>query len=240
MRVKTGVRFQMISFFRDPLNVALLVGVPAVVIIGFARAMASYPMVPMMETSPATVGRIVGALFSTAFITGLVGLFQILSAQRADQRLVNCGYSRLSLLTSRILTVAGVGVLVTAVSYVILSLRTVPEAPLLAFAFLALGGVIYGLLGILIGTFVPGRLEGSLVLVFAADIDGYLGSGITNSQVPLLKYLPLHYPQKLLKSAVIDGTYTSSHLFASLGYVAALLVIVIMLLSTTSDAEGVV
>lgn len=235
----TGLKYFSLSFLRNPVNVALTLAIPPVVIEGFGQAMASFPELPMMSVVPANEGRILGSLFSVAFITGLVGMFQILSAERADERLVFAGFSRLSLLTSRLATVLLFCAVVSGFTLLVLQSAVELAAPLLAFAFLVLAGMIYGLLGVLIGALVPGRLEGSLVLVFAADIDGFLGSGMVSSTTTAMKLLPLHFPQLLLKSAVIEGTYSTDDLYPAVAYLVVLLVLVTgVFVRTTASGAG--
>lgn len=237
-KVTTGVRYHSLSFLRNPVNLVLMLVIPPAVIKGFGRAMASFPELPMMSVVPADEGRILGSLFSVAFITGLIGMFQILSAERADERLVLTGFSQLSLLFSRLATIFLFCVAVSGFTLFVLQSATEPAAPVLAFGFLVLAGMIYGLLGVLIGALAPGRLEGSLVLVFAADIDGFLGSGMVSSSTTAMKLLPLHFPQALLTSAVIDGTYATEDLYPAVAYLAVLLVLVVAVFVRTAGSDA--
>ena len=50
------------------------------------------------------MGRVNGAIYSVAFFAGVLGLFQVISARQADERLRICGYSRSELFASRLYT----------------------------------------------------------------------------------------------------------------------------------------
>lgn len=233
----TGVRAHGREFLRTRVNLVLLVVLPIVLVEGFGRAMGVVPDLPFMETLPANQGRMLGALFSTAFVTGLLGLFQIVSAQQADRRLVETGFPFVTLLATRLVTVAGFGLLIAAVSFTVVRASLSVAAPAVAFASLVLAGVTYGLLGVLVGAVVPNELTGSLILVFVADIDGFLGAGLRNPPA-VTEVFPLHYPQVLFESATIDGTVATSDLFGGLAYAGVLGVLVVLAFGQTMRTEG--
>lgn len=236
-RFVTGVRSHGRGFLRERVNVVLLVVLPVVLIEGFGSAMGSVPDLPFMKTVPANQGRMLGALFSTAFVTGLLGLFQIVSAQRADRRLVATGFSAGMLLATRLATVAGFGLLVAAVSFAVLVASLSLAAPVLAFASLVLAGVTYGLLGVLIGAIAPDELTGSLVLVFVADTDGFLGVGLENP-VAVKQFFPLHYSQTLFESAALDGAVVTENVVGGLVYAGVLGVLVVVAFGQAMRSEG--
>lgn len=200
----TGVIVQFRNFVRDPLNVVLLVGLPVFVVVGFGEAMSSFPETAAMELAPENAGRVLGALFSTAFLTGLFGLYQGMDSWSTDERLVAAGYPFEQLLGARLVSTLAVGVLLSLWCLALLWVRVPPTAPLVAAFVLVGSGLIYALIGVLIGTFAPDLFEGSLILLFVADMDAFLGSGMSRAGAtnPLL---PLYYPLELFQSAVVDG-----------------------------------
>lgn len=226
-RLATGVRAHVREFLREPVHLVLLVALPPLVVEGYGRAMASFPEFPFMETVPGTLGRVNGAVFSAAFLAGLIGLFQVVSAVQADGRLGVCGYSRAELFASRLGTVLVVSLGSAAVSFGALWWQVAPAAPLAAFGALVLAALTYGLLGVLVGTALPRELEGSLVLVFVADFDDFLASGIVDVDSPVVNLLPLHYPHKLFRGAVLDGSVATGDVLAALAYLAVLFVLVL-------------
>lgn len=209
-RIATGVDAQIRSFVRDPLNVVLLVGLPVFVVVGFGQAMSSFPKTGAMRLAPQNAGQVLGALFSTAFLTGLFGLYQGIDARRTDERLVAAGYPFERLLGARVVSTLVVGVTLSLWCLSLLWIHVRPAAPLAAVVVLVGSGLVYALIGVLIGAFAPGLFEGSLILLFVADMDAFLGSGMSRAGAtnPLL---PLYYPLELFQSAVVNGSLLPMH-----------------------------
>jgi len=237
MRLTTGVRSQVASFAREPLNLALVLLVPLFVVEGFGRAMSSLPETPTMQAVPADAGRVLGAAFATAFLAGILGLFQAIDARNADERLVLTGVPPLTLLISRLTTIVVVSAVAAGITYAVLTLSITPEEPLLAFGFLLMGGVSYALVGVLVGAVLPREFEGSLVLVFIANMDAFFGSSMSKIDSVMTHYLPLYYPRRLVQSAVIEGTHSTDDLVAGLVYVGALFVVVTVFFTYSMGTE---
>lgn len=228
MRLVVGVRSQVVSFLREPVNLVLMAAVPLVVVHGFGAAMSSLPETPTMQAVPGDVGRMLGALFSTAFVAGILGLFQAIGAREADRRLVLAGYPASLLLAARLATILLLSVVVAGVSYATLSVSVSPEAPAVAFAVLVAGGLVYALLGVLVGAVVPREFEGSLVVVFVANMDAFLGSGMSKLDFGFREAFPLYLPNELFRSAVTDGSVSGDTAMGLAAYLAVLGVLVLL------------
>src|SRR5699024_3444638 len=221
-----GIRAHATAFIRKPQNLILLVVVPPVVTVLYGNALKSISLVlSATGANPGTVGRLTGALFATAFLTGIIGLFQVISARRGDERLVLCGFSRSTLLATRLLIVICAAVLATTISFAVLWATVSVDALLATFGALLVGGVTYGLIGMLIGALLPKELEGSLVLVFLVDIDDALSSGLFESTTDLMKLLPLYRPHSLVESAVTEGSVATDDVLGAAVYFLVLLVV---------------
>lgn len=236
-RLRAGSRAHARALLRNPLHVLFLVVLPPVVIEVYGLAMASFPTLPFMEALPATLGRINGAVFAAAFLAGLVGLFQVISARQADDRLQICGFRRWELFLTRLSTILAVGLLAAGSAFAILAWRVQVAAPALAFAVLVLAGLVYGLLGALVGVLVPSELEGSLLLVFLADFDVFLASGLTTIDSPVRVLFPMHFPYQLFRSAVRDGSVGTGDLLATLAYIAVVGLLVLVAYVRLSGGE---
>lgn len=228
MRSATATRAHALSVGRAPTALVLLLVLPPVVVIGYGRAMAAFPAMPFLSAPPVTIGRINGAVFATAFLAGLLGLFTTVSAQRADRRLVRCGFPRAELFATRLAVVLGVSLFAAATSLATLWVQRAPEAPLLAFGVLAGTGLLYGALGVLVGSAIPRELEGSLALVVVADMDTFLSADLVAVELDVLgvrlpELFPLYHPHALFEAAVLDGTLAETHLLPTTGYTLALL-----------------
>jgi len=106
-----------------------------------------------------------------------------------------------------------------------------PVAPRYAFGALLAGGLIYALLGVLIGAVVPAEFEASLVVIFVANMDAFLGSGIATVDGAISRALPLHFPSSILRAAITDGAVDSSALVGTALVVALLCTLVAVLYS---------
>jgi hypothetical protein len=236
-RLGTATAAHVRGFLRQPVNLAFLFVLPPVVVSVYGRAMETFPELPFMAAQPGTVGRVTGTLFSTAFVAGLIGLFQVISARRGDDRLAVCGFDRPTLLASRLVALTGATLVVGAVSLGVLLATTSVASPALAYGALVAAGLLYGLLGVLVGTLLPRELEGSLVLVFLADVDSALSTGIFDTEAPLVELFPLHYPHALFTDAVLDGSVGSGDALAVAGYLAVALVAAFAAYGTASGGD---
>ncbi|WP_440009366.1 ABC transporter permease [Halomicrococcus sp. SG-WS-1] len=222
-RISAGVRASTLSFFREPLNVALLLILPALSIQIYGVSLAQFPELGLFDTTrPLEItGRITGAVFATGALAGVLGLFQMISARNADRRLSICGFRSSELVGSRFATVLVVSIVISAVAAVTLGilLSTPIGAPVVAFAGLVLAGVVYGLLGLLVGTVLPRELEGSLVLVVLADVDNVFASGLFDIDESITRFAPLSHPHEIVTQAVVDGTLATDHVLPALAHV---------------------
>lgn len=222
-RLATGTGAHLRTFVREPTTLALLLVLPPVVVGVYGSAMGSFPALPGFGADPVTLGYTTGALFATAFLAGIVGLFQVISARAGDERLVVCGYPRATLLASRLVTMVLVVALGAIASFAALWYTTDVATPLAAFGALVLGGAIYGLFGVLVGAVLPRELEGSLVLVFLADVDTALSSGLIGDDLGVGSAFPLSHPHDLFRTAVLDGGVADGQLIPAAATLAVLL-----------------
>ncbi|NHX37584.1 MULTISPECIES: ABC transporter permease [Halolamina] len=223
-RIPAGIRASTLSFFREPLNIALLLILPTLSIQIYGVSLSQFPEIGMFAVtgSLTTVGRITGAVFATGALAGVLGLFQMISARNADRRLVIAGFSPSELVVSRFTTILVVSLAISAVSTVTLTwlLPGTIGAPFIVFSSLALAGITYGLLGMLVGTILPRELEGSLVLVILADMDNVFASGLFNIDDDITQFAPLSHPHELVSRAVVEGSLATDHVLPALAFIA--------------------
>lgn len=224
-RVPSSIRASTLSFFREPLNIALLLILPALSIQIYGVSLSQFPDIGMFAASGSltTTGRITGAVFATGALAGVLGLFQMISARNADHRLVISGFHSSELVVSRFATIFVVSLAISAISTVTLVwlLSDTIDAPLIVFSGLALAGVIYGLLGMLVGTLLPRELEGSLLLVILADMDNVFASGLFNIDESITRFAPLTHPHEIVSHAIIEGSLATAHVLPAIAFIAA-------------------
>lgn len=221
-----ATRAHLREFARHRTTTAMLLALPPTVILVYGAAMASFPGLPFLEGDPATAGRVIGAAFATGFLAGLVGLFQAIGARGSDDRLEIAGFPRVALLVSRVTTTLVIAGVAATVSLAVVALETDVSAPGWALLALLSAGLIYGLVGALVGQVLPRDLEGSLVLVFLADVDTALSSGFFETGTGLTSWFPLAHPIAAFETAVYEGTLATGELLTAGAYaiiIAALL-----------------
>lgn len=235
-----GVRLNVSTFVRTPLNVVLAIVLPIVVIEGWGRSMAGLPDMPTIEAIPLSFGRLLGGVFGVAIIAGLLGLVQMMSAREADRRLVQSGFPARTLLATRLVTLGAVTIVVAAVNFAVLQWTVGSEAPLLTFSFLALAGFVYASIGALVGAVLPRLFEGSLAVVFLAMMDAFLGgdSPLAADVPDFVEFFPLFHPKELLRAATFEGSYATGDLVFVLAYILVLVAIVIVLFDRTMRTDG--
>jgi ABC-2 type transport system permease protein len=238
-RLRVGLSAAIREFFREPINLALLVALPPIIVTTYGEMMSAFPQMPYMSTAPDTLGAMAGTLFVAAFLPGVIGLFQVISARRADERLSLTGFPRATLFGARLLAVLVASLLTAAISLAVLTTQTEVGSLAPAFFTLAFVGILYGLVGMLIGAVLPRELEGSLVLIFFADVDEALASGIIQTDSVLTKLFPLHYPHELFTAAVEGTSIAQGDALAAAGYALALLVVTLGVYVTLTGEGGV-
>jgi hypothetical protein len=110
------------------------------------------------------------AAITVAFLAGLIGVFVIQSALQADRRLVVAGFRPREALAPRLLVLAAGAVLVVAVSVAVTALSFTPKlwAPFILGNLLV--GLIYTMLGALVGAAL-GKLGATYVVLFGVMLD---------------------------------------------------------------------
>jgi len=247
-RLVTGTRLRLSELVRQPLTLSLLLVLPPVVIEMYGVAVESFPQLPTLSADPATVGRMTGALFAVAFLAGLVGLFQVISARNGDERAAIAGFPRWVMLLTRLVTMFVVALVGAGVAFAVFNYRVAVAAPGLAFGVLVLAALVYGLLGVIVGTLLPRELEGSIVLVFLADMDNALSSGLfpieASASLPVVgdvgvtDFVPLFHPHELFTAAVLDGDLAVEHLVPTVFWVLALLVVAFVAYDRVTGEQG--
>ena len=238
IEIRDLIKVNVLAFFRRPVNLGLIMlGIP-VVIYGFYVFMRALPDFIFPEIS-AEIGAATGSLFAVVFLVGLVGLFQIISSLEADRRLSISGFTMYNILVGRFLGILIISTIISIISLGVMSYWVLAESYPRAFLILVLSGFLYGLIGVLIGSLIQKELEASLLLIFIADLDVFLGTGFLDFESIIVEYLPLHSPSILLQSAVLDGYIDSSH-FLVLGVYILLFLYFSSLAfkKASSDQEG--
>jgi len=162
---------------RRPLLIVLLVALPFFFI---TRAIASTEPLPRTIGLPGGGGEVLTnmrdihganmAAITVAFLAGLVGLFIMQSAREADRRLVVAGFRPRDLLVPRFVVLTAAVALVVVVSLAVTALSFSPQQWWAFAAGTLLVGLIYGLIGVILGSTL-GRLGATYIMLFGAMLD---------------------------------------------------------------------
>lgn len=183
---------------RTPLTLTLLVAIPIFFVLIFAGVLGEFAdaLGGTLEGSASTA---ISAGWAAAFLCGTLAFFQVASSRSADRRLALAGLGAGRVALARIAAAIALGVVVSAIAYLTLWLRSGIEHPAHAAAAVLAFALIYIGIGALIGAFVSDPLNGSLlvVLVFAVDVF----SGPQMSSNGLFSYTPTRDAANLLIAA---------------------------------------
>ena len=201
------------DYYRTPLNLVLLVAIPLLLVAAFGDSLSRLAGMLEVVLTPA-LGESLGAMWSAAFLTGIMGFFTMVGSRDADRRLVRAGYSPLHVVGLRFGAVALLGGLATLVSYLALRSQVAPSNAALTLLVLYLGAMIYGTVGILIGSLVTGQLEGSFALLFFFVMDAFIASPLFGDAAEFpFGLLPTYYPTKVLLFLTADRPHDGIHWF---------------------------
>lgn len=215
------------GYYRNTLNLVLLVVIPILLIQSFGNALSRLADLFSGITLTLNMGKALGALWSAAFLSGIMGFFTMSGAREADRRLVRAGYHPVQVASLRLFTVAILSIIASAVSYLVLIIQFTPQNLVLTFAAIYLAAVIYSALGILVGSLIPGELEGSFAMLFFFVMDAFIGSPLFGATSGVFALLPTHYPTKILAAMTAQQPHDPVHWL----YVAVYAVVVITLAS---------
>jgi len=199
------------EYYRNTLNLVLLVVIPILLIQAFGNALSRLADLFSGIILTLNMGKALGALWSATFLSGIMGFFMMSGAREADRRLVRAGYHPVQVVGFRLLTVVMLGAIATAVSYSVLIIQFTPRNLALTFGAIYLAAIIYSALGILVGSLIPGELEGSFAMLFFFVMDAFIGSPLFGTTSGVFVLLPTHYPTKILAAMTAQQPHDPIH-----------------------------
>lgn len=225
-RLTTPMGMFLREYYRNTMNLVLLAIIPVLLIYTFGDALGRLSDL-FGQRLTVEMGKSMGALWAAAFLTGITGFFMMIGAHLADRRLVRAGYSAATVVLLRMVAVGVVGIAVSLVSFGVLLTQLTPVNYIQAFLVMYLGALIYGAIGILIGSIITAELEGSFALLFFFVMDAFIGSPLFGATAQAFVLLPTYYPTKILLALTAGQPHAGVHWV----YVALYLAIVSVLAS---------
>lgn len=217
VRLWTPVGMFLREYYRAPLNLVLLAVIPLLLIYSVGSSLSRLAGL-FQETLTTAMGQSMGAIWAAAFLTGITGFFMMTGARSADRRLVQAGYRPLTIVGLRFATVGLIAFLTTAVSFGVLLTTLQPTNYGQTLLVMYLAALIYGEVGILIGSLFSGELEGSFAILFFFVEDAFIGSPLFGAEAQAFALLPTHYPTKILLTLTADQPHAGIHWLYVLTY----------------------
>ncbi|MGE0066036.1 MAG: hypothetical protein AB7T48_01675 [Solirubrobacterales bacterium] len=165
---------------RAPLTLALLVAIPVFFVLVFASVLGDFAEA-LGGTLASQSATAISAGWAAAFLSGTLAFFQISSSRGADRRLALAGLGPVRVALSRIVAALAIGLTVSAVAFLTLWIRSGIGHPFHAAVAIFTFAAIYIGIGALIGAFVKGQLEGSLLVVLIFSVDAFSGPQMTSN-----------------------------------------------------------
>ena len=165
---------------RAPLTLVLLIMIPVFFVLIFAGVLGEFAQAlgGTLATRSATS---ISAGWAAAFLSGALAFFQVSSSRGADRRLAAAGLGPARVAFSRITAALLLGAIVSVAAFATLWLRSGIGHPLHVLVAIFAFAAVYIGIGALIGAFVSGPLEGSLLVVLAFVLDAFSGPQMTSS-----------------------------------------------------------
>ena len=190
-------RRALLDYARKPLNLAMLVLVPVVLVFVWGPTMADFSKLSGGSGNPRRI-EAATAGWAAAALAGLAGFFQITGARKADRRLAAAAHRTAPVVAGRLSASLGLALIAAAGGLVALAARVGIKDPLRAISATVLVAVIYLAFGVLVGTFVKSEMNGSLLVSLVWVFDVFLGPALTSGSAPMTRVFPLHFPTLVL------------------------------------------
>jgi hypothetical protein len=187
------VRRFLADYARNPVNLLMLVLVPAAFVAGAAGSLAQLARLLSGTVAPGADLPTVTAGWAAAFIAAIAAYFQVRGARAADRRLVQAGLPAGQLAAARALTGLALAVVASAAALVTLAARADIEHPGRVAAATFMFAVIYLAIGALVGALVASPVNGTVLILFVWMIDVMFGPVFGSATRPAGRLFPTHF-----------------------------------------------
>jgi hypothetical protein len=211
------------QYLREPVNLALLLIIPPLLIIAMSGAISTFSNV-IGGNLGERAGTGLSGLWAAAILTGVASFFLSLASARVDGRLILAGVRPGAVAAAHGLVTVAIAVLTTAVSVaILLSTQDIVRLDGL-FAAILMASLIYGSIGSLLSVYVRGDLEGSFVIILVFMLDAFVGGPLAAGKGIFADLLPVHFPSEITVAAMVGSPIEGSWWLWSVVYLAAVAV----------------
>src|SRR6266536_3710519 len=193
MTVPLLVRRFLADYARNPVNLLMLVLVPAAFVAAAAGSLAQIARLLSGTMAPGAAVQTVTAGWAAAFIAAIAAYFQIRTARSADRRLVLAGLPAGRLAAARAVTGLALAVVASAAALVTLAARSGIDHPGRVVAGTFMFAVIYLAIGAAVGTLVASPVNGTVLIFFVWIVDVMFGPVFGSPTRPAGRVFPTHF-----------------------------------------------
>jgi hypothetical protein len=186
-------------------------------------------------SAPASqAGQVASALGAITMVAGFITFIETFRSREMDRRLLLAGYPRLPMLLAKLaavaLSTAALALYTTILLWI--SLPVHHTGPLVL--ALSGAGLVYGGIGLLLGSLVRGELEGFFLIIMLSLVDTGLQNPVFNTLMDVagVSALPLYGVNQLALSAALTPHTPWSHGLLSLTWSAATGALALLVLHT--------
>jgi hypothetical protein len=232
-------RRALLDYARRPLNVMLLLAVPAVLVIALGGELASFSKL-LSTTAKPTHLDVATAGWAAAAVAGLAGFFQVSGARRVDRRLATASRRGAGpVLAGRLAAAGMLAVAAAATALLTLAARYGITDPGRAIPAVLMVAILYIAIGVLVGALVRTEMNGALLVSTIWMLDVFVGSGLGGGSSLIERFFPIHFPTMVLTNQAAQHGGPLTDLAWSLIWTIGLAgLAVIRLLVTTRPARG--
>jgi hypothetical protein len=187
------VRRFLVDYARNPVNLLMLILVPAAFVAGAAGSLAQLARLISGTAAPGAALQTVTAGWAAAFIAAIAAYFQVRGARAADRRLVQAGLPAGQLATARAITGLALAAVASAAALATLAARTGIGQPGRVAAGTFMFAVIYLAIGALIGALVASPVNGTVLIFFVWIVDVMFGPVFGSATRPAGRVFPTHF-----------------------------------------------
>jgi hypothetical protein len=184
------VRRFLTDYARNPVNLLLLVVVPAVFVVVVAGSLAE--MAKLLGGTGSAV-ETVSAAWAAAFLAGIAMYFQTATTRDTDRRVLTTGFPAHRLVLARLLTGMTLAALASATALVALAVRTGINDPVPVIGGTLMSAVIYVAIGATVGALARNPVNGTVIVLFVWILDVFFGPAIGAADRIATRGLPTHF-----------------------------------------------
>ena len=226
-------RKALLDYARRPLNLALLVAVPVVIVLALSGELAAFSK--LLSTAKPLHLEAATAAWAAAAVAGLAGFFQAVASRRTDRRLAAASaFGARPVVGGRLVAAAALALAASAAALAALAMRGgIVDAPR-AVTTVLLVAAAYVAIGVLVGTLVRSEMNGALVVSTIWMLDVFVGTGLGGGSSVVFRVFPLHFPTMILTGQVAHHAGPLSNLGWALLWTVGLTALAVARLSATT------